>query len=122
MAGENCGEALGQRVINRVDAELFDRTIEHVLRRDAAPRTLAFFGGADDDGVYGVALNLQVPPGSSDAAYVGAFPTAAVAWEAQQHVTLTLNYVAYIFGDFVTESLPDQDNRSYLSMIATFRF
>jgi len=75
-----------------------------------------------DDGVYGVALNLQVPPGTSRARYVGAFPTASLAWQAGTHLTLTLNYVAYLFGDFVIESLPGQKNGNYMSVVATFRF
>ena len=75
-----------------------------------------------DDGVYGVALNLQVPPGASQARYVGTFPSASLAWQAGRHLNLTLNYVAYLFGDFVKQSIPNQRNGSYVSAVATFRF
>lgn len=92
-------------------------------------KALKFAGSCDlvwreslDDGVYGVALNLQVPPGSSRERYVGTFPTASLIWQAQRHLSLALNYVAYIFGDFVKESLPRQKNGNYVSAVATFRF
>ena len=75
-----------------------------------------------DDGVYGVALNLQVPPGASDDHDVGAFPSVSVAWQAGRHLNLTANYVAYLFGDFVKESLPDQSDGSYVSAAIVFRF
>ena len=75
-----------------------------------------------DDGVYGVALNLQVPPSASRDRYVGTFPSASLAWQASRHLNLTLNYVTYIFGDFVKESLPSQGNGNYVSAVATFRF
>ncbi len=75
-----------------------------------------------DDGVYGVALNLQVPAGASRARYVGTFPSASLAWQVGRHSNLTLNYVAYVFGDFVAQSLPAQKNGSYVSAVATFRF
>jgi len=75
-----------------------------------------------DDGVYGVALNLQVPPGASRERYVGTFPSVSLAWQADRHVNLTLNYVACVFGDFVKESLPSQSNGNYVSAVATFRF
>ncbi len=75
-----------------------------------------------DDGVYGVALNLQVPPGASRERYVGTFPSASLAWQIDRHLNLTLNYVAYLFGDFVRQSVPDQENGNYVSAVATFRF
>jgi alginate export protein len=75
-----------------------------------------------DDGVYGVALNLQVPPGASGARHVGTFPSASLAWQAGRHFSLTLNYVAYLFGDFVKESVPSQKDGNYFSAVATFRF
>ena len=75
-----------------------------------------------EDGVYGVALNLQVPRGASRARYVGTFPNASLAWQAGRHLSLMLNYVAYLFGDFVKESLPAQRNGNYVSAVATFRF
>jgi len=74
------------------------------------------------DGVYGVALNLQVPPGASGARYVGTFPSASLAWQAGRHLNLTLNYTACLFGDFVQHSAPGQRNASYVSTVATFRF
>jgi hypothetical protein len=74
------------------------------------------------DGVYGVALNLQVPPGSSHARFVGTFPTVSLAWQASSHLNLTLNYVAYLFGDFVKESQPNQSDGNYLSAVAALRF
>jgi len=75
-----------------------------------------------DDGVYGVSLNLQVPRGASRSPYVGTFPSASLAWQAGRHLSLVLNYVAYIFGGFVKESLPNQRNGNYVSMVASFRF
>ncbi|MCI0746511.1 MAG: alginate export family protein [Verrucomicrobia subdivision 3 bacterium] len=75
-----------------------------------------------DDGVYGVALNLQVPPGASRERYVGTFPSVTLSWRAQRHLSFTVNYVAYVFGDFVTQSQPTQSNGNYVSAIATFRF
>ncbi len=75
-----------------------------------------------DDGVYGVALNLQVPPGASRDRYVGTFPSATLVWQAGRHLNLTLNCVAYLFEDFVKESLPNQQNGSYVSVAVTFRF
>ncbi len=75
-----------------------------------------------DDGIYGVALNLQVPPGASRERYVGTFPSASLAWQAGRHLGLTLNYVAYLFGDFVKDSSPSQKNGNYVSAVATFRF
>jgi len=75
-----------------------------------------------DDGVYGVALNLQVPPGTSRERYVGTFPSVSLSWQAQRHLSFTVNYVAYVFGDFVTQSQPTQRNGSYVSAVATFRF
>jgi hypothetical protein len=35
---------------------------------------------------------------------------------------MTINYVAYLFGDFVQESLPGQGNGNYVSAVASFRF
>ena len=75
-----------------------------------------------DDGVYGVALNLQVPPGASRDRYVGTFPSVSLSWQAQRHLSFTVNYVAYVFGDFVTQSQPTQRNGNYVSAVATFRF
>ena len=75
-----------------------------------------------DDGVYGVALNLQVPPGASRERYVGTFPSVSLAWQAQRHLSFTVNYVAYLFGDFVKQSIPNQGDGSYVSAVATFRF
>ena len=75
-----------------------------------------------DDGVYGVAKNPQVPPGASQARYVGAFPTVTLSWQAQRHLNFIVNYVAYRFGDFVTQSQPAQGNGSYVSAAAVFRF
>ena len=75
-----------------------------------------------DDAVYGVALNLQVPPGASRDRFVGAFPSVSLAWQPSRHLNLTLNYVAYLFGDFVKESLPDQRSGNYVSAVATYRF
>lgn len=75
-----------------------------------------------DDGVYGVALNLQVPPGASSARYVGTFPSASIVWQIDRHFSLTLNYVAYLLGDFVTQSVPGQEDGNYVSAVATFRF
>jgi len=75
-----------------------------------------------DDGVYGVALNLQVPPGTSRERYVGTFPSVSLSWQAQRHLSFTVNYIAYVFGDFVTQSQPTQRNGNYVSAVATFRF
>jgi hypothetical protein len=75
-----------------------------------------------DDGVYGVALNLQVPPGASRDRYVGTFPSLSLAWQVGRHLNLNVNYVACLFGDFVKESLPTQRNGNYVSAVATFRF
>jgi hypothetical protein len=75
-----------------------------------------------DDGVYGTALNLQVAPGESDARFVGAFPTASLRWQPDRHLTFALYWVGYQFGAFVTESRPEQQNGSYVSALATFRF
>lgn len=75
-----------------------------------------------DDGVYGVALNLQVPPGASRERYVGTFPSLTLAWQVQRHLNFTVNYVAYLFGDFVTQTQPVQRNGNYVSAVATFRF
>lgn len=74
------------------------------------------------DGVYGVALNLQVPPGASRDRYVGTFPSVALTWQAGRHLNFTLNYTAYLFGNFVQESSPSQKNGNYISAVATFRF
>ena len=75
-----------------------------------------------DDGVYGVAVNLQVPPGASGDRYVGTFPSASLAWQVDRHLSLVFNYVAYLFGDFVKESEPGQHNGNYVSAVALFRF
>jgi hypothetical protein len=75
-----------------------------------------------DDGVYGVSLNLQVPPGASRERYVGTFPSVSLAWQPQRHWNLALHYVAYVLGDFVKESVPGQSNGSYVCAVATFRF
>ena len=75
-----------------------------------------------DDGVYGTALNLQVPPGASRERFVGTFPALTLSWQAQRHLNFTVNYVAYLFGDFVTQSQPAQNNGNYVSAVATFRF
>jgi hypothetical protein len=75
-----------------------------------------------DDGVYGVALNLQVSPGASRDRFVGTFPSVSLAWQASRHLSLTVNYVACLFGDFVKQSLPNQRNGNYVSAVATFRF
>lgn len=75
-----------------------------------------------DDGVYGVALNLQAPPGASRERYVGMFPSASLAWQAGRHLSLVFNYVAYLFGDLVRESVPGTRNGNYVSAVATFRF
>jgi len=75
-----------------------------------------------EDGVYGVALNLQLPPGTSRERYVGTFPNVSLAWQIDRHLSLTLNYVAYIVGDFVKDSVPGQENGNYVSAVAAFRF
>jgi len=95
----------------------------------ALTRSLKLTAGSDfvwresvEDGVYGVPLNLQVPPGGSQARYVGTFPTVSVSWQVARHVNVTFNYVAYLLGDFVKESVPGQRDGSYVSAVATFRF
>jgi hypothetical protein len=75
-----------------------------------------------DDGVYGVALNLQVPPGASRERFVGTFPSVSLAWQAQRQLNFILNYTACLFGDFVKQSVPTQSNGNYVSLVATFRF
>jgi hypothetical protein len=75
-----------------------------------------------DDGVYGVAGNVQVAPGASRARFVGTFPSATLIWQANRHLNLTVNYVAYLFGDFVKQSQPGQRNGNYLSAAVAFRF
>ena len=45
-----------------------------------------------------------------------------LSWQAQRHLNFTINYVAYIFGDFVTQSQPAQSDGNYVSAVATFRF
>ncbi len=75
-----------------------------------------------EDGVYGVALNSQVPPGGSPARYAGTFPSASLSWQVNRHLGLTVNYVAYLFGDFVQDSRPGQKDGSYTSAVATLRF
>lgn len=75
-----------------------------------------------DDGVYGVALNLQVPPGASRERFVGTFPSVSLAWQAQRQLNFVLNYTACLFGDFVRQSLPAQSNANYVSLVATYRF
>ncbi len=75
-----------------------------------------------EDGVYGVALNLQVPPGASRAREVGTFPSLALAWQVDRHWNLTLNYVACLFGGFLREAAPGQRDGNYFSAVATFRF
>src|SRR6478736_9347267 len=72
-----------------------------------------------DDGVYGVALNLQVPPGASRERYVGTFPSVSLSWQAQRHLNFAVNYVAYLFGAFVTQSQPTQSDGNYVSAVAT---
>jgi len=75
-----------------------------------------------DDGVYDVAGELQVPPGANRSRYVGAFPTASLTWKAARHLELQLGYVAYLFGDFVKETLRGQRNGHYVSAVAMFKF
>jgi Alginate export len=75
-----------------------------------------------DDGVYDSASNLVVAPGASSARYVGTFPTATLSWQIERHLNVTLNYVAYLFGEFVGQSSPSQRNGNYFSAAATFRF
>jgi hypothetical protein len=75
-----------------------------------------------EDGVYGTGQNIQVPPGASRERFVGTFPGVTLSWRATSHLGLTLNYVAYLFGGFVTESAPAQHNGNYLSAIAAYRF
>jgi len=53
---------------------------------------------------------------------VGTFPSASIAWQIDRHFNLTLNYVAYLLGDFVTQSVPGQENGNYVSAVATFKF
>lgn len=74
------------------------------------------------DAVYGVSGNVQVAPGASNARFVGTFPSVSLAWQATRHLSFAANYVAYLFGDFVTQSQPYQRNGNYLNVIATFRF
>ena len=75
-----------------------------------------------DDGVYGVALNLQVPAGGSRARYIGTFPSLSLGWQLDQHLNLSFYYVAYLLGEFVKESSPGQKNGNYFSAVGTFRF
>lgn len=75
-----------------------------------------------EDGVYGVSGNLQVAPGKSDASFVGTFPSVTLAWQATRHLSFNVNYVAYLFGDFVTQSQPNQRNGNYVNVIAQFKF
>ena len=98
--------------------------VEFALRKSVKLTTSCDFVWRESlkDGVYGVALNLQVPSGASRDRYVGTFPSASLAWQASRHLSLTLNYVAYLFGDFVKASLPNQSNGNYVSAVAIFRF
>ncbi len=75
-----------------------------------------------DDGVYGVSGNVQVAPGASQARFVGTFPSVTLAWQATRHLSFAASYVAYLFGDFVTQSQPNQSNGNYVNVIAMFRF
>jgi protein-S-isoprenylcysteine O-methyltransferase Ste14 len=54
--------------------------------------------------------------------YVGTFPTATLRWQADRHFTLSVTWVGYAFGAFVTESRPEQDNGNYLQLTGTFKF
>lgn len=75
-----------------------------------------------EDGVYGVASNLQIAPGSSDERFVGTFPSLTLSWQVGRHLNLSLNYVACIFGGFVEESRPQQRDGNYVSAVASHRF
>jgi len=75
-----------------------------------------------DDAVYGVSGNVQVAPGRSNARFVGTFPAVSLAWQATRHLGFAANYVAYLFGDFVTQSQPYQHNGNYVNASATYRF
>jgi len=92
-------------------------------------RTLKLTGSCDfvwreslADGVYGIAMNLEVPPGRSRARYIGTFPSLSLSWQAQRHLNFTINYVPYLLGDFVTQSQSTQRDGDYVSVVATFRF
>lgn len=75
-----------------------------------------------DDGLYGTAGNLQVAPGLSRARFVGTFPSATLAWQASRHMSLLVNYVAYVLGGFVNQSQPSQRDGSYVSATLALRF
>ena len=75
-----------------------------------------------EDGIYGVSLNLQVPPGSSNARFVDTFPNVSMAWPATRNLSLNMNFVTYVFGDFVKQSFPNQSNGTYCSAAAIYRF
>ena len=98
--------------------------VEFVLAKNLKLTTSCDFVWREslDDGVYGVAGNVQVRPGASRARFVGTFPSVSLTWQAGRHLNLTLNYVAYLFGDFVQQSAPQQRDGSYVSAVATFRF
>jgi phosphate-selective porin len=46
----------------------------------------------------------------------------SLAWQATRHLGFAANYVAYLFGDFVTQTQPYQHNGNYVNASVVFRF
>ena len=80
-----------------------------------------FWRESTHDGIYGNAVNLVVPAGSSSARYVGDQAQVMAEWRFQRHLTLTAAYAHFFTGDFLKESTPGKDV-DYFSTWLTFRF
>lgn len=80
-----------------------------------------FWRESTSDGIYGNAVNLVVPGGSSRSHYVGNQVQALGEWRIQRHLTLTAAYAHFFAGDFLDEATPGKDV-DYFSAWLTFRF
>ena len=73
------------------------------------------------DGIYGNAVNLVRSGQGSRARYVGSAPTVEAEWEADRHVTLTVDYTHFFAGPFLRQSGSGKEV-DFVATWVTYRF
>ena len=73
------------------------------------------------DGIYGNAVNLVRSGQGSRARYIGSAPTVQTEWEAERHMTLTMNYTHFFAGTYLRQSGPGKDV-DFVATWVTYRF
>lgn len=82
---------------------------------------LFFWRHSTHDGIYSVSGALLRTGQLSRARFVGHQPSLQLEWQADRHITVTLNYAHFLTGNFLKQTPPNK-NMDYLGAWVTYRF